>query len=57
MIKTVMLGAGILFGVPILLGIGLAAWFDTVVGMVGGVLLFFVITAVAFRYMRKGQGN
>jgi len=53
MIKTIIFGAVMLFGVPILIGIALASWVDTLLGIIGGVLIFLIIVGVAFRYMRK----
>lgn len=52
-IKTVIFGAVMLFGAPILLGVVVGRLVDTLLGIITGVLIFVAIVAVALRYMKK----
>lgn len=53
MIKTIIFGAVILFGLPIILGIAVATWVDTFLGIISGVVIFLAIVIIAFRYMKR----
>ena len=53
MLKTIIVGAVILFGLPIILGIAVAAWVGTFLGIISGVVIFLAIVFIALRYMKK----
>jgi hypothetical protein len=51
--QIVVVGGGIVFGIPIALGLVVAHFFGGLVGLATGVLLFAIIITVAHRKLMK----